>query len=62
MRARLAVIAALVAFDVGVAVLVALNLIGPRLAVCLLITNPVAVLIERWLHLRRAQARVRDRN
>lgn len=62
MRARLALIAALVVFDVGVAALVSLNLIGPGLAACLLVTNPVAILVERWLRLRRAQARVRERN
>lgn len=62
MGARLAMIAALVVFDVGIAALVSLGLIGPGLAVCLLLTNPLALLVEHRLRARRPQARLRQRD
>ena len=61
MRAKLALIAVLVAFDVALALATTLNLVAPGLAVALLLTNPLALFVDHRLRARRAVAITRSR-
>jgi hypothetical protein len=54
MKIRLALIGALALFDLAVAVLTSLSLISPQAAVGLLLTNPLAVIVDHQLRARRA--------
>lgn len=62
MRTSLALIAALVVFDLGVAVLVSLALLAPSAAAGLLLTNPIALVVEHQLRGRRGGIRLRRRD
>jgi hypothetical protein len=55
-KLRLVLIAALVAFDFAVALLATLSLVTPQVAVALLLTNPLALILERHLRARRPPA------
>lgn len=61
MRVSLLVIAALVVFDLGVAVLASLGLITPQATVALLLTNPLALILNHQLRGRRMAAAARRR-
>jgi hypothetical protein len=54
MKVRLALIGALALFDLVVAVLTSLGPISPQAAVGLLLTNPLAVIVDHQLRARRA--------
>lgn len=56
MRVGLVVIAALVVFDLAVAVAAALGALEPLVAVGLLLTNPLALILDRQIRNRRAAA------
>jgi hypothetical protein len=62
MGVRLLVVAALVAFDLGLALLASLSLIAPATAVGLLLTNPLVLIVEHQLRVRRASAARRRRS
>jgi hypothetical protein len=53
MRIRLTLIGALVLFDLVVAALTSLGLISPQAAIGLLLTNPLAVIVDHQLRARR---------
>jgi hypothetical protein len=59
MKLRLALIIALGLFDLAIAVLTSLGLISPQLAVGLLLANPLAVIVDHRLRMRRATIKLR---
>jgi hypothetical protein len=59
MKIRLGLIAALAVFDLAIAVLTSLSLLPPQIAVGLLLTNPLAVIVDHRLRARRAAIGVR---
>jgi hypothetical protein len=62
MDVRLLVVAALVVFDLGIAFLASLGLIAPATAVGLLLANPLVLIVEHQLRVRRAAASRRRRS
>lgn len=59
MKLRLSLIIALGLFDLAIAVLTSLGLTSPPLACALLLTNPLAVILDHRLRARRATIKVR---